>query len=94
MNDQTKIELLIQEVETLKQQMRDHRHFGIGDQKINLIDIVGSMRTITVAADLTKVLTSKPSNMGEQLFIDTSTATKKLYVYDLVGDVWRNATIA
>ena len=74
--------------------IQEHRHNGIGDQKINLLDLVGSIKTITVATELTKKLTSKPAIFIEQVFIDSTTGTKKLYIYDMVGGVWRSCTIA
>lgn len=74
--------------------IKDHRHNGNGDNRIALMDLFGQINTITVAADLTKALTSKPQNIGGQILIDTTTATKKLYIYDTIGNVWRSVTIA
>lgn len=94
MNDQAKIESLTREVETLKQQFQDHQHFGISDHRVNLYDLLGTIKTITIATDLTNTLNATPTRLLEQIFIDTTTATKKLYVYDMVGKVWRSVTIA
>lgn len=73
--------------------IREHIHDGNYSQRVNLFDIFVLFKTITSATTLTNTLAASPTNIYEQLFIDTSTATKKLYIYDVVGDVWRSTII-
>jgi len=60
---------------------------------VQLQDIFGMVRTIDDATDLANIVAETPQNFYEQLLIDTSTATKKLYIYDTVGSVWYSVTI-
>lgn len=83
-----------QRLDKLEQEMREHYHNGVVGRLINFADLFGYIKTITVAAELTAILASKPTKIPEQILIDTTTATKRLYIYDLVGDVWRKVTIA
>lgn len=78
----------------LEQQMREHYHDGFLGRQISVLNLIDVLKTVTVAAELTNILASKPKSLVEQLFIDTTTATKKLYIYDAVGSVWRSVTIA
>lgn len=71
-----------------------HRHDGNESQAIDIVNLFGMFKTITVAADLTNTLAATPRSIYEQLFIDTTTATKKLYIYDVPGATWRSCTIA
>lgn len=74
--------------------MREHYHNGVVGRQIDTMNITGIFKTITAAADLTVKLTTKPSRFIDQIFIDTSTGTKKLYAFDTIGQVWRSVTIA
>jgi len=60
---------------------------------VQLQDIFSMVRTIDDATDLANIVAETPQNFYEQLLIDTSTATKKLYIYDTVGSVWYSVTI-
>lgn len=73
--------------------IREHIHDGGLAQRVNLFDIFGMFNTITDATALTNTLASTPGSVFEQIFIDTSTATKKLYMYDTIGLVWYSVTI-
>ena len=71
------------------------------EQKINgqvyIKNIWGLFQTVTTAGDLTIRLAGSPKSIYEQLFIDVSTGTKKLYIYDSTGattGVWRSVAIA
>lgn len=64
------------------------------EQFIDVKNIRSMFKTITVAGDLTNTLAVPAKSIYEQMFIDTTTATKKLYIYDYVGNVWRSCTIA
>lgn len=81
-------------IQKLEQEMREHYHNGVVGRQVDVRDLVGTLKTIIIAADLTNALASKPSRLIDQMFIDTTTATKKLYAYDSVGNVWRAVTIA
>ena len=70
-----------------------HEHNGNLSKQIELQDIFGMIRTIDDATDLANIVAETPQNFYEQLLIDTSTATKKLYIYDTVGSVWYSVTI-
>lgn len=86
-----------QEFEEFKRTFLDHRHNGYDSQIVEFINLDGLFRTITDATELTRATTIAdrvPSRFSDQIFIDTSTGTKKLYVYDAVGKVWRSCTIA
>ncbi len=78
----------------LEQQMREHYHNGVVGRQIDIENTVGFIKTVTVATELTRILASTPRKFTEQILIDTTTATKKLYVYDTIGKVWRSTTIA
>lgn len=68
--------------------IKDHRHNGIGDQRINLTDIVGMFPTVSVAP------THIPRNLYEQLVIYINGATYKLYLYDATNKNWKSVTLA
>lgn len=97
-----------QEINFLKQQIADNKrefdefkammsqqiHNGVDGGLIDFNNLTGLIKTTTVAAELTNILASRPTTIRDQILIDTTTATKKLYVYDAVGAVWRSVTIA
>lgn len=97
-----------EEINLLKQQIADNKrefddfknmmsqqiHNGVDGGLVDFNNLTGIIKTVTVAAELTNILASKPSIVRDQILIDTTTATKKLYIYDAVGNVWRSCTIA
>ena len=80
-------------IQILEEQLKEHKHEGIVGRQIDLPDLFGLLRTVTVAADLTAITAQPAKNIYEQIFIDTTTATKKLYVFDAPGNVWRSVAI-
>lgn len=85
------------EFEQFKSQVQQQEHNGFDGQLINIQYVQGLFRTITDSTELTRTLDTTarvPNSFAEQLLIDTTTGTKKLYVYDSVGKVWRSCTIA
>ena len=70
-----------------------HIHDGNLSQQIQLQDIFDMVRTVDSATDFANIVAETPTNLYEQLLIDTSTATKKLYIYDTIGGVWYSVTI-
>lgn len=89
----TEIQQLQDRVTQLERKLQEHNHNGLNGGLVRFDNIDGSIRTITVATDLTNILASTPRKISEQILIDTTTATKKLYIYDMVGGVWRSATL-
>lgn len=85
---------LTRRIELLETQMREHMHNGVMGAETSIKNIRDTIKTVTVAGELTKILAGKARKFNEQIFIDTTTATKKLYIYDTVGAVWRSVTIA
>lgn len=97
-----------EEINLLKQQIADNKrefddfknmmsqqiHNGVDGGLVDFNNLTGLIKTVTVAAELTNITASKPSTIRDQILIDTTTATKKLYVYDAVGNAWRSCTIA
>lgn len=65
--------------------IQEHRHNGIGDQRINLSDIMGMILTVSA------VPTHTPRNLYEQFVIYTNGATYRFYWYDTTNKVWRYA---
>lgn len=90
------VEQLKRELEETKRSLAQHNHLGSNGNRIDFFDLVGHIRTITVAGDLTNILASKPRTIYEQILIDNTTGTKKLYVYDMDsgGIGWKSVTIA
>ena len=91
---QKEIEDLKRTVEEMKQTAREHAHNGYEGGRVSFADLYSTIKTITVAGDLTRTLAETPRKVSEQILIDTTTGTKKLYVYDMVGKIWRSVTIA
>ena len=91
---QNQIDELKNKIADLEFQIKDHQHEGNIGREINLINIFDLLRTITDATELTNVTGQPATRLYEQMFIDTSTATKKLYIFDATGNVWRSVTIA
>lgn len=97
-----------EEITILKQQIADNKrefddfknmvsrqsHNGIDGGLVDFNNLSGLIKTVTVAAELTNIIASKPSTVRDQILIDTTTATKKLYIYDAAGNAWRSCTIA
>lgn len=88
------IQQLREEIQQLRDIVTQQVHNGIDGGLVDFSYLTGSIKTITVAADLTNALAFKPTNVRDQILIDTTTATKKLYIYDSVGKAWRSCTIA
>ena len=82
------------ELDELKYAIKEHNHNGFNGGLVSFTDLIKTIRTITDATDLTNILATTPRNISEQILIDTTTATKKLYIYDMVGGVWRSTTLA
>jgi uncharacterized protein with ATP-grasp and redox domains len=90
---QQKIEELTQKISLLEEQLKTHNHNGFIGNQIDIRETFGLLRTITVAGELTNVTAQPAKIFHEQMFIDTTTATKKLYVFDAVGNTWYSVTI-
>lgn len=88
------IQQLRDEVQQLKDLMTQQVHNGVDGGLVDFSYLTGTIKTITSATELTNVTAFKPTNVRDQILIDTTTATKKLYIYDTVGKVWRSCTIA
>lgn len=79
--------------EYIDEKLRSQIHDGNFAQRVNLFDLFGMFSTITDATVLSNTLAIAPKNVYQQIFIDTSTATKKLYIYDTIGGTWYQVTI-
>ncbi len=78
----------------LEQEMREHYHNGVVGRLVDIRTVISFIKTVTDATELTNILASTPRKFIEQILIDTTTGTKKLYIYDNVGHVWYSVTIA
>ena len=86
-----------QEFEAFKSSMTQQSHNGYDGARINLIDLIGFIPTISDSTEFTQATTVAdrvPSTVYGQLFIYNNGGTYKLYIYDVVGKVWKNVTIA
>lgn len=86
-----------QEFEAFKSSMTQQGHNGYDGARVNLIDLIGFIPTITDSTEFTNTTTVAdrvPSTISEQIFIYNNAGTYKLYIYDIVGKVWKNVTIA
>lgn len=81
-------------IDTLSQEVKQQTHNGTDGRQVDFNNLIGLIKTVTSSSELTNLLASKPSAVRDQILIDTTTATKKLYLYDAVGNVWRSCTIA
>lgn len=93
-NMQNIISTLTERVQQLESSLALHNHDGIMSQQIQIDDIAGYIQTASTATELSNRTATAPQNAQQQIFIDTSTATKRLYIYDTVGSVWYKVTIA
>ena len=66
--------------------IQEHRHNGLGDQRLNLVDILGMVKTVSVAP------THTPRSLLEQVLIYSNGATYRFYWYDTINKAWRYAT--
>lgn len=82
------------EFEDFKTMMSQQIHNGVDGGLIDFNDLTGLIKTVTVSGELTNILATAPAIVRNQILIDTTTATKKLYIYDAAGNVWRSCTIA
>lgn len=85
---------LKREITLLQELLLSQTHNGGDGALVDFNNLTGLIKTISVAGELTNATAAKPTTVRDQLFIDTSTATKKLYIYDAVGKVWYSVTIA
>lgn len=100
-NNDTQIAALSATVDTLSaalaalsDRMDNHNHDGNDTQRVNVFDLFGLIQTSTTAGETTNRKLAKPLNIIDQIFIDTSTGTKKLYIYNGRGNAWLSVTIA
>jgi len=93
-NLKIEVEALKREVFELRNLLNEHRHNGIQGGLVSFNDIFDTIKTVTSSTDLTNILASTPRKISEQILIDTTTGTKKLYIYDMIGGVWRSVAIA
>lgn len=89
-----KIEALQRDFEIYKNEVSQQTHNGVDGGLVDFSNLSGLIKTVTAAGELTNILASVPKSIRDQILIDTTTATKKLYIYDNVGYVWRSVTIA
>lgn len=85
---------LRREVSAIYELLRSQTHNGGDGALVDFNNLTGLLKTVSVAGELTNALAGRPVVVRDQLFIDTTTATKKLYVYDAVGKTWYSVTIA
>lgn len=88
------IQDLSNRIQFLEEQIKTHAHNGVIGGQINIQETFGLLKTVTVAGELTNITALPAKTLHEQIFIDTTTATKKLYIFDAPGNVWRSVTIA
>jgi hypothetical protein len=82
------------QIDNLTRIMQSHNHGDSYSQRISLYDITNTIQSSSTSAETTARTSNAPSRIYEQIFIDTSTATKKLYIYDAIGHIWYSVTIA
>jgi len=78
------------EIQELRTQLEEHYHNGVVGKRIDLKDLTGHLKVITVAADLTARLAGKPRDFPDQVLLDTTTGTTKLYVYNATAGTWNS----
>lgn len=95
MDNQIKLKFdeIYRAIDDLKSLMQSHPHDGVLSQQIQLDDLAGLIDTVTSATELSNRTGGKPQNLTSQIFMDTSTATKRLYIYDANGNTWYKTTI-
>lgn len=93
---QEEINQLRNDIDSLRAQLASHNSIVIPAENnpVEFGNLFGVIKTVTAAADLTKRTNGRPNTVSDQIFIDTTTGTKKLYIYDTAGNVWRSCTIA
>lgn len=89
-----KITQLESEISNLRNELQAHTHDGVMSQQVQIDDVAGFITTVSSATELANRIAGKPLSVIGQMFIDTSTATKRLYIYDAAGNVWYSVTIA
>ncbi len=85
---------MTQKLDVLSNELKQQTHNGTDGGQVDFNNLTGVIKTVISSAELTNLLASKPATVRDQILIDTTTATKKLYLYDAVGNVWRSCTIA
>lgn len=93
-NLQQDVSRLKSELEQIKVSLREQQHNGVDGRAVDLSSLNGLISVVTSATDLNTRTAGVAHTINEQIFIDITTGTKKLYVYDQVGNVWRSCTIA
>lgn len=94
LNLQQEVGRLRSELEQFKVSLREQLHNGVDGRAVDFGFLDGLINVVTSATDLTTRTAGVAHTVSEQIFIDTTTGTKKLYIYDQVGNVWRSCTIA
>ena len=88
---------LNRKIESFSSELKAQQHDGYDGNRIKLENLTGLFRTISDATEFSRATTVAdrvPSSFGEQILIYNNAGTFKLYVYDSVGKVWKNVTIA
>ena len=78
-----KLQELERQIQEYRQELRDHRHNGLGTLRLNLTDVDGLIKTVSTAP------THTPKNQQEQVILYTSGATYRIYFYDNSNGAWR-----
>lgn len=91
---QEDFDALQQQVNTLSLFLDSHNHDGVMSEKINMFDVSGMFQTSITATETAQRLAASPVDVFQQVFIDTSTATKKLYIYNARAAAWLSCTIS
>lgn len=68
--------------------IQEHTHNGTDATSVDFDDIFGTIKTVDDATDLTNRLNETPNTISDQIFVDITTAAKRLYTYDYAGRVW------
>lgn len=88
MDLKTQVDNLTQQLQELNQKFADHTHNNIFSKQINVNNLMGTLKTVTVAP------TIKPSGIYDQVQIAKIAGTSYLYIYDIVNSAWLRVTIA
>lgn len=72
--------------------VRRHTHDGANSKQININDLVGIIKTVSVAPSVgTNV--PLPSTFADQFRVYKNGSTKRLYVFDTVNKIWSYVTL-
>jgi hypothetical protein len=75
-----------QRLASVELELREHRHSGLGDTRVNFKDIFGKIEVVSAAP------VGKPNDISGQLKIYTNGATLRFYWYDTVAGLWHYVT--